>query len=75
MRAWDFPHDTVIVACRRCSRRGRYPKERFLQIVGRDTHMAAARWIIAADCPNRSKTPGNINSACGIYYPVLERRD
>ena len=71
MRSWDYSHDMVCIACRKCGRAGRYSKARFLELVGRNTTLPEALAIIAADCPDRPKFPGGIHSRCGVYYPDL----
>ena len=34
MRVWDYPKDTVVIACDDCGRRGRNSKARFVELVG-----------------------------------------
>ena len=71
MRAWDFPKSHVVLSCDVCGRYGRYTKERFLEIVGRNTSLADARRIIAGDCPHKPKWSGDVRARCGVGYPDL----
>ncbi|QEP30414.1 hypothetical protein [Pukyongiella litopenaei] len=72
MRAWDYPLETVTVACETCGRFGRYPKRRFIELVGHNTSLAGALQIIAKDCPHVLHGVVSQNS-CGAVCPDLTR--
>lgn len=71
MRAWDYPHATVVVRCTECKREGRYSKSRFLELVGRDTSLPKALGIIAGDCPRANKPADVLHDRCRAYFPDL----
>ena len=71
MRAWDYPKEKVVITCDRCNRRGEYSKERFLDIVGRNTSVADALRIIAKDCARVCKDNNMLLDRCEAYYPDL----
>lgn len=72
MRAWDYPFDRVVVECRRCNRRGEYSKRRFIELVGGNTDLTAARYMIAKDC-TREKSGLALHNRCEVGYPDLAR--
>ena len=71
MRAWDYPHDPVIISCVTCKRRGQYTKARFIEIVGRNTSLPDALRIIAKDCPKNTDPRGIGYDKCKAVYPDL----
>jgi hypothetical protein len=73
MRAFDFPHETVEIACPECGRFGRYSKTRFCEIVGPNTPLPTALGIIAADCPEERPSITNMQGRCRAGYPQLVR--
>lgn len=74
MRAWDYPHDVVVVRCDPCKREGRYPKARFIEIVGGDTQLPCALGIIAKSCAKANKPPDILHDRCRAHYPELSNR-
>ena len=71
MRTWDYPKNTVRIYCDRCGRKGQYSKERFLELVGRDTPLPQALGILAKDC-DRANLPAHvIHDRCRAHYPDL----
>ncbi len=71
MRAWDYPKEKVVIACQVCRRRGVYPKERFIELVGTNTQLADALTKIAHDCPNQAKTGKALDNPCKAVFPEL----
>ena len=71
MRVWDYPKDTVTIKCDQCHREGHYPKERFVELVGRNTSLVEALRIIIKDCPRMDKDEISISGGCKAHYPDL----
>jgi hypothetical protein len=71
MRAWDYPKETVAVACPECQRFGRYPKARFIELVGSGTSLSNALRFLAKDCPRKGDVAICKESGCKIYFPEL----
>jgi len=71
MRAFDFPHETVEIACPECGRYGRYSKTRFCQIVGPNTPLHKALEILTVDCPKERPSISNMKDCCRAGYPQL----
>ena len=71
LHAWDYPKDMVIVTCDRCKRRGRYPKARFVELVGSGTSLPDALRILVKDCPKKGDTGIAKDERCGAYFPEL----
>ena len=71
MRVWDYPKDTVVIACDKCGRRGRYSKARFIELVGGDTNLTVALEQIAADCPRQAAASKMSIEGCKAYFPDL----
>lgn len=69
-----YPHDVVRVACAKCGREGRYPRERIIARYGKD---AATPDVLRgiADCSRWS----GASEPCGAHVPDLDddvaRRD
>ena len=74
MRAWDYPYDPVIIACKKCGRSGCYSKARFLELVGENTPLPNARHKIAKDCKYKPDFAGNIASQCEVIFPELAKK-
>jgi hypothetical protein len=68
MRVWDYPKETVVIACDECGRRGRYSKARFVELVGGNTHLANALEQIAADCPRQVASLKMTIGRCKAYF-------
>jgi len=71
VRAWDYPKDQVVIVCTECKRRGRYSKERFIKLVGRDTSLPDALRIIASSCPKSGKEGNILHDRCKAHYANL----
>ena len=74
MRAWDYSHDAVNIKCHKCPRKGRYSKDRFVELVGKNTQMPDALRIIAKGCLKSPKGLGGLDDRCGAYFPDLGAR-
>ena len=71
MRAWDFPKDTVRIACDKCGRQGQYTKKRFMELVGKNTQLPCALGMIAQGC-DRANLPSHLmHDRCRAHYPDL----
>lgn len=71
MRAWDYPKDPVIIACAECNRLGKYPKARFIELVGGGTSLPDALRIIAKDCDKNQGSTTIGYDQCKALYPDL----
>lgn len=71
MRAWDYPKERVHITCESCGRMGRYSRERFVELVGRDTQLPDALRIIAKDCPKVAKDLRILHDQCGARFGNL----
>lgn len=74
MRAWDYPHDTVNIRCRRCPRVGRYSKAKFVKLVGKDTQLPDTLSLIAGDCPKSHGLFSSLDERCGAHFPDLGKK-
>jgi hypothetical protein len=61
----------LVVACRRCERRGRLSIARLIAEHGRDGD--DLRRLIAHDCPKMQNPPADIYDRCGVHFPELPR--
>lgn len=68
IRAKDYPFSKVEIQCDTCGRFGRYPLERFKQIVGPETPLPQALRIIAKDCPHDPPSVANLHGKCRPGY-------
>ncbi len=71
MRAWDYPKNTVRIACNKCGRNGQYTKERFIELVGRNTSLPQALGVIARSCDRANLPAGILDNRCKAHYPDL----
>ncbi len=71
MRAWDYPKDTVRIACDKCGRNGQYTKKRFMEMVGQHTPLPRTLGIIAQDCKRANLPSHVIHDRCRAHYPDL----
>jgi hypothetical protein len=62
----------LVVACRRCDRRGRLSIARLIAEHGRDDY-GDLRRLIAHDCPKMQNPPADIYDRCGVHFPELPR--
>ena len=57
--------DTLVVACSRCDRAGRYPVATLIEKHGRSFPIPTLLRTLAADCPStRPSPPSTITAAC-----------
>jgi len=61
----------LVVACRRCERRGRLSIERLIAEHGSGVLDLCA--IIAADCPKMRNPSASMYDRCGVHFPELPR--
>jgi len=61
-----YPSDTVRLACRRCERRGQYPKAALIERHGADMPLPDLRNAIA-----QCERAGALGNACGVYFVEL----
>jgi hypothetical protein len=62
--------DTLVVACGRCDRAGRYPVATLIEKHGRSFPIPTLLRTLAADCPKYTSLAA-INDNCGLHCPEL----
>jgi hypothetical protein len=65
----SYPFDPIKIACRKCSRSGRYKRGTLVEMFGADQVMPEVLSRLAA-CDKR----GNASDPCQVIYPDLARR-
>jgi hypothetical protein len=60
----------LVVACRKCDRKGRLLLARLLAFYGPDFPMTELRRVLAGDCP-RLLPSASINDRCDAHFPEL----
>lgn len=65
----DYPHAVINVACRYCSRRGRYRRGRLISQYGGDLSLDRFMRIIASDCGYAQVR--TVRAGCNGPYMVL----
>jgi hypothetical protein len=63
--------DTLVVACTRCERAGRYSLHTLIKRHGRRCGVPKLLVKLSADCPKKSSTTAS--DPCGAYCPDLPR--
>ena len=66
-----YPSDQVRVACRSCSRAGRYQRATLITRFGADARLPDVLRDLAADCPRWR----DFSDPCGAHYPDLRPSD
>jgi hypothetical protein len=62
--------DTLVVACGRCDRAGRYPVATLIEKHGRSFPIPAVLRMLSDDCPKYTSLAA-INDNCGLHCPEL----
>ena len=62
--------DTLVIACGRCDRAGRYPVTTLIEKHGPHHTIPAVLRTLAADCPKYTSLAA-INDNCGLHCPEL----
>jgi hypothetical protein len=63
--------DTLVVACTKCDRAGRYPLVTLIRRYGRAYPIPHLLRELSADCPKRQSV--TVYDLCGIHCPDLPR--
>ena len=62
--------DTLVIACGRCDRAGRYPVATLIEKHGRSFPIPTLLRTLAANCPKYTSLAA-INDNCGLHCPEL----
>lgn len=66
MRLYEYPYVVVRIACRKCSRQGRYRLARLAELYGAEITLPYLRHELAGDCTRLREM--KIHDICSAYF-------